>query len=172
MRNRRIGALLLFLGLLWLLYVTLSLDPVRTGLALLLLAGGYWLARSGARGVRGRFTGVVHLMDREHKLEGFDLSCAIADVKIDLSRAIIPAGEHLIRIDGLVGNVDIYVPYDLAVSVNASVRAGALNVMRTERGGAGPGPAGVFETAGYGEAVSKVKIAVTLLVGDVNVRYL
>ena len=139
MRNRRIGALLLFLGLLWLLYVTLHLDPVRTGLGLALLAGGYWLARSGAR---GRFTCVIHLMDREHKLEAIDLSCAIADVKIDLSRAIIPAGEHLIRIDGLVGNVDIYVPYDLAVSVNASVRAGALNVMRTERGGAGSPAAG------------------------------
>jgi len=167
MRNRRIGPLLPFLGLLWLLYVTLHLDPVRTGMALVLLGGGYWLARSGAR---GRLTGVVHLMDREHKLKGIDLSCAIADVKIDLSRAIIPAGEHLIRIDGLVGNVDIYVPYDLAVSVNASVRAGALNVMRTEGGAAGS--RGVFESAGYGEAVSKVKIAVTLLVGDVNVRYL
>jgi lia operon protein LiaF len=155
MRYSWLVAVILLLGLPWLLYDLLHFDPVRTGLAVLLLSTGYWL-------VRGRSTvaGVVHLMEREYHLQDIDLACAIADVKIDLSRAIIPDGEHLIRIRGLVGNVDIYVPYDLEYSVTSAVAVGR----RT--------PKGALLTRGYAEAVSRVKIVIALGIGDVNVRCL
>jgi predicted membrane protein len=152
-RYRWIGILLLLLALLWLLYVLLHLDPARTGLALLLICGGYRLVRSaGMPGRRSTLVGVVHLMDRDYPLHNIALSCAIADVKIDLSRAIIPPGEHVIDIRGLVGDVAIYVPYDLAVSVATRRRT--------------------FVTDGYAGAISKVIIAVSLTVGDIDVRYL
>jgi predicted membrane protein len=176
-RYRQIGALCLLTALLWLLNLLLDLDPVRTGLAILFIAGGYRLMRSGgvepAEGIPGDRTtlvGAVHLMDREYSLQGFRLTCGITDIKIDLSRAIIPPGEHIIAIRGLVGDVELFVPYDLDISVAAGVAVGALNVMG--EAGESPGRRGRYTTRGYAEAVSKVKIAVSLAIGDVAVRYL
>ncbi len=165
MRYRRIGALLIFLGLLWLLDLLLHIDPFRTGLAAVLIYGGYRLIRN-----HRSLVGTVHLLDPEFPFQEIDLSCGITDVKIDLSRAIIPPGEHLITIRGLVGDVNIFVPYDLDVSVVATVAAGALNVMGVGR--AGLGCRGLLTTARYAEAASKVKITVALAIGDVDVRYL
>lgn len=158
MRFRWLWIPLLLLATLWLLYLLLRLDPLRTGLAVLLLYGGYRLVWGS------RLTGVVHLMDREYHLKGIDLSSAITDVKIDLSRAIIPAGEQQITIRGLIGNVDIYVPYDLEVAVTAAVPLGKRSLI--------DGSSGSFVTRGYADAATKVKIAVSLAVGDVTVRYL
>lgn len=167
MRYRWIGAVLLLLALLVLLAVVLHLNPLRAGLACLLLYGGYQLVRSpGAPGPRTTLVGAVHLMDRDYPFQEIALACAMADVKIDLSRAIIPPGEHHITVRGLVGDVAIYVPYDLEVSVEASVPLGRLDLMGDA------GRTGAFATAGYAEARNKVKIAVSLTMGDINVRYL
>ncbi|HYG57399.1 MAG TPA: cell wall-active antibiotics response protein LiaF [Symbiobacteriaceae bacterium] len=148
---------LLLLALLWLLDRLFHLDPLRTGLAALLIYGGHRLVHS-----RRPVVGVIRFMDREYPLHNIDLSGAVADAKIDLSRAIIPPGEHTIHIRGFVGDVDIYVPYDLDVSVAGSVTVGALNIMGTRR---------PLTTRGYAEAVSKVRITVSLGIGDVDVRY-
>jgi predicted membrane protein len=48
-----------------------------------------------------------------------ELWVIIGDVQLDLSEAAIPSGETRIRVYGLVGDVDVTVPPDVALSVTS-----------------------------------------------------
>lgn len=119
---------------------------------------------------RNSLIGDFHLLDNRFELDDMNISYGIGDVKIDLSKAIIPEGESSIVISGFIGDVDIYVPYDLDVSVNASATFGELKVLGYKQGGVNRQIG--LSTKGYDEAASKVKISISTFIGDVEVRYL
>lgn len=60
------------------------------------------------------------MMKQPFDLNDLNVSGFIGDIKIDLSKAMIPEGESTIVISGVIGNVDIYVPSDLEVAVRLS----------------------------------------------------
>jgi lia operon protein LiaF len=114
--------------------------------------------------------GTLHLMNLRYDLVDLNRSAMVNDIKLDLSKAIIPEGESAIVISGLIGDVDIYVPDDLDVSVAATVSAGYLDILGHHQGGVNRQI--MLETKGYEQARRKVKISISLLVGDVGVRQL
>jgi lia operon protein LiaF len=118
---------------------------------------------------RGSLIGNVRL-EEPFELEDMQLSHAVCDVTIDLSKAVIPEGESTIVISSLIGDVDIYVPYDMSVSVGASAAMGDLKILGNKHGGLGCRVH--TETAGYKQSPRRVKISVSLLIGDVDVRVL
>jgi predicted membrane protein len=66
----------------------------------------------------------LHLLGDVHRrgpwqVEDQELWVIIGDVELDLSEATIPSGETRIRVYGLVGDVDLRVPPDVAVSVTS-----------------------------------------------------
>lgn len=115
------------------------------------------------------WVGDLHL-DYQFELKDMTLSCGIGDVKIDLSKAIVPEGETTVDISGFMGDVDIYVPYDLDVSTVVSVTFGNLEILGYKQGGINRQLR--LATKGYEQARRKVKISVSMLIGDVDVRYL
>ncbi len=118
----------------------------------------------------GSLVGNLRLINHQFDLEGLNISYGACDVKIDLSKAIIPEGETTLVISALVGDVDIYVPYDLDVAVTASVTAGNVEVLGTKQGGLN---CHLQKTSpSYSGASRKVKISISMLLGDVDVRYL
>lgn len=119
---------------------------------------------------RNSLIGDFHLLDSRFELSDMNLSYGIGDVKIDLSKAIIPEGESSIVISGFIGDVDIYVPYDLDISVNASATFGELKVLGYKQGGVNRQIG--LSTKGYDQAATKVKVSISTFIGDVDVRYL
>jgi lia operon protein LiaF len=110
------------------------------------------------------------LFNQQLEWTDIQLSYGLGDVKIDLTKALIPEGESAIVISGLVGDVDIYVPYDLDLAVAATVVAGNLEVLGHRQNGINRQVQ--LATKGYKTAPRRVKICVSLLIGDVDVRYL
>lgn len=126
--------------------------------------------RSGGAGpARSALIGNIR-MEGPFELEDLQLSHALCDVTLDLSKAVIPDGESTIVISGLIGDVDIYVPYDMPVSVVSTALMGDLKIL--ERRHSGFGCRVYAATPGFGHAPRRVKIAVSLLIGDVDVRVL
>lgn len=119
---------------------------------------------------RSSIVGDLHLINHRFELEDINLSSGIGDVKIDLSKAIIPEGESTIAISGLIGDVDIYVPYDLDVAVAGSVTLGDLKVLGHKQGGFNRQIN--MATRGYEQADRKVKISASIFIGDIDVRHL
>ncbi|MBW7456975.1 cell wall-active antibiotics response protein LiaF [Paenibacillus sepulcri] len=94
----------------------------------------------------------------------------IGDVHIDLSQAIAAEGEQVITVDRLLGNVTVYLPYDLAVHVDITVYYGSLDVLGRNREGLNPRFR--METANYPQAGRKINLVMSSIIGDMAVRYL
>lgn len=119
---------------------------------------------------RNSLIGDFHLLNSRFELDDMNISYGIGDVKIDLSKAIIPEGESTIVISGLIGDVDIYVPYDLDVSVNATVTFGELEILGYKQGGINRQIS--LATKEYEHASRKIKVSISSFIGDVDVRFL
>jgi lia operon protein LiaF len=119
---------------------------------------------------RNSLIGDLHLTKQRFELDDMNMANGIGDVKIDLSKAIIPEGESTIAISGLIGDIDIYVPYDLEASVAGSVTFGELEVLGNKQSGISRQLN--LETKGYRQADRKVKISVSVFIGDIDVRYI
>ncbi|MGR0118434.1 LiaRS two-component regulatory system accessory protein LiaF [Bacillus halotolerans] len=119
--------------------------------------------------MRSFFIGELLMMKQPFDLNDLNVSGFIGDVKIDLSKAMIPEGESTIVISGVIGNVDIYVPSDLEVAVSSSVFIGDINLIGSKKSGLGTK---VYAASpDFSESKRRVKVSVSLFIGDVDVKY-
>lgn len=119
--------------------------------------------------IKSSFIGDIRLTKERFELRDMNIRNGIGDIKIDLSRAIIDEGETVIVIHGLIGDIDVYVPYDLDVSVQASVTVGDIEVFENRQSGFNRN---IFvESKDYNQSPRRVKIVLSLFIGDLDVRY-
>jgi lia operon protein LiaF len=119
---------------------------------------------------RSSLIGDYHLTSGRFELRQLHIWHGVGDVVIDLSRAIILEEEAFLFVNGWVGDVTIYVPADLPAAVSAEVTVGDLEVFGHRQGGLNRRV--VMTAEQYDDAARKVKIIVSLIVGDVDVRYI
>jgi predicted membrane protein len=165
------GAGLILLGALVLISNLFHIDFGLICWPVFLILAGAWLLlrpsliREGDR-LDVRIFGNVYrsgswsVGDQEHW--GF-----ITDMKLDLTEAELPEGESVIRINSFVGDVDVKVPADLALSIRAN---GFVTDVRFKgnRYGGFMVPVNVA-TEDYGEAVRRMRIDLACFVGDLKV---
>ncbi|SFJ76736.1 cell wall-active antibiotics response protein LiaF [Thermoflavimicrobium dichotomicum] len=175
LQKRKYIRLSCFLGVILLaLLLQLFMQVNAFGLlfSLLFFFVGFHLFRSGSknRDRNKQWIGKFHRLESNYELQDLQISHGFTDVKLDLTKAMISEGEKQIMISGWIGDVNIYLPYDLEVSVDASVTLGKLEVLGREARGFRPHLE--TETPGYAMSKRKVKILVSVLFGDVSVRCL
>ncbi|MFV8826890.1 cell wall-active antibiotics response protein LiaF [Alkalihalobacterium sp. APHAB7] len=118
---------------------------------------------------RSALIGDFRLLSDRYELQDMNIRNGIGDIKIDLSKAIIPEGETVIVIHGWIGDIDVYVPYDLDLSVQAMVTVGDLDILDSRQSGINRNIA--VATKDYKQAPRRVKLVLSLLIGDIDVRY-
>lgn len=123
----------------------------------------------GTPQMKSALIGDLNLMGARFELNEMTIWHGIGDVKIDLSKAIISEGETVLVINGWIGDIDIYIPYDLDVSINATVTIGDLEVLNYKQGGLNRNI--TLSTKDYKLSNRRVKIILSLFVGDIDVRY-
>jgi lia operon protein LiaF len=108
----------------------------------------------------------------EMQYELFDLHAtnAVQSIYLDLSRAIIPEGQTSLTLNGVAGRVYLYLPADLDVSISSSVVFGECEVLGKKKMGIHNHLQVTSQK--YTEANRKVKISISFLLADVQVRYL
>ncbi|WP_249292113.1 cell wall-active antibiotics response protein LiaF [Metabacillus flavus] len=104
-----------------------------------------------------------------YEWQDINIQTGIGDTVIDLSNTVLPKEEAVIFIRGFIGNVQIYIPYELEVSLKHSVMAGAVNVLDYKESRK-MNKTIFLETEAYKDAKEKLKICTSLLVGDIEVR--
>ncbi|OIR61902.1 hypothetical protein BLL41_08120 [Bacillus sp. FMQ74] len=119
--------------------------------------------------LRSFFIGELQMMKQPFDLNDLNVSGFIGDIKIDLSKAMIPEGESTIVISGVIGNVDIYVPSDLEVAVSSAVFIGDINLIGSKKSGLSTKV--YAASTDFSESKRRVKVSVSLFIGDVDVKY-
>ncbi|MEG7355886.1 LiaRS two-component regulatory system accessory protein LiaF [Bacillus inaquosorum] len=119
--------------------------------------------------MRSFFIGELQMMKQPFDLNDLNISGFIGDIKIDLSKAMIPEGESTIVISGVIGNVDIYVPSDLEVAVSSVVFIGDINLIGSKKSGLSTKV--YAASSDFSESKRRIKVSVSLFIGDVDVKY-
>ncbi|WP_306455053.1 cell wall-active antibiotics response protein LiaF [Paenibacillus dakarensis] len=135
--------------------------------------GDYWKEDKWDHGEtvnKSAFIGDVHMGTDYFTLKPTNISQFIGDTVLDLTKAQIPYGETKINISSFIGDVKVFVPNDsdLGVSVSTSSFIGDMKVLDQKRSGF-MSNANV-ENPHYREAGKKLRINVSLFIGDVKVN--
>jgi len=112
-----------------------------------------------------------HYIGGEHwKLEPIGVSTFVGDTYIDLTGAEIPSGDTRINVSTLIGDVSIRLPDDpeVDVAVVASLFFGGAAVLERTEGGLLKSLE--IRTPDYGAGRSQLRIHVSVLIGDVEIK--
>ncbi|HAQ07881.1 MAG TPA: cell wall-active antibiotics response protein [Bacillus bacterium] len=98
-----------------------------------------------------------------------NVQTGIGDTVIDLSMTVLPKGETVIFIRNIIGNIKVFVPYDVEVTVRHSAIIGSAEVFQHEEDRV-LNQSLFLQTAGYELAEQKVKIFTSMAVGNLEVK--
>lgn len=98
------------------------------------------------------------------------LSVAIAEIQIDLTNAFFEEKETILEMHGMIGDIDIIVPEEVGVLVNAHVTIGQIQASG-ERG-AGAMNRLLWRSNHYDTAEHRVILNISYLIADVDVKML
>ncbi|MNM78429.1 hypothetical protein D3C81_903300 [compost metagenome] len=116
------------------------------------------------------FIGDVRIGQDYFQLKPMNISHFIGDTIIDLTKAQIPYGETKINVSAFIGDVKVFIPddMDLGIVANSNAFIGDLKVLTQKEGGFMSSVQA--ESPHYGEASKKVKLVVSVFIGDVKVN--
>ncbi|GAE05717.1 transporter LiaF [Paenibacillus sp. JCM 10914] len=119
---------------------------------------------------KSSFIGDVHMGKDYFQLKPTNISQFIGDTVLDLTKAQIPYGETKINISAFIGDVKVFVPNDtdVGIQVNTNSFIGDMKVLEESRSGF-MSNAGL-ESPYYREAGKKIRITVSVFIGDVKVN--
>lgn len=115
------------------------------------------------------FIGEQRTPEHVYEWNDINIQTGIGDTIIDLSYTVLPKGETVIFIRGLVGRVTVHVPYDVEVSVNHSALLGVADILQQEETRVWNQRL-QLQSDDYDSADQKVKIFTSILVGDLEVK--
>lgn len=117
---------------------------------------------------KNKLVGEYRNFKQGYAIEDINLQTGFGDVSIDLSDTIIPQGETVILIRGLIGNIYLNVPSDIGMSVQTSLLCGKMNLLKDNK--AAYNLTQKYQSVDYKNASRKVKIVISLIVGDIEVK--
>ncbi len=122
----------------------------------------------GHRMNRSTIIGHTELVDEPWALEDGAINVGIGGSVIDLTKAFIKDGETKFNLSGAIGSIELYVPSTLAVDITASLSLGNIDLFNESYSGT-PGSIS-YRSIGYEDAVKRVKINISLNIGEIVVK--
>jgi len=117
-----------------------------------------------------RFFGEERTDDRVYRWRDINIHSLYGDKIIDLGNTILPDDVAVISIRQLIGNIEIYVPYEVEVSIHHSSIFGRASVFGDYNGNL-MNKSLHYETEGYSRnMLPRVKIITSLISGDIEVK--
>lgn len=92
----------------------------------------------------------------------------LGDVKVDLRETEIPLGETVLEISCNIGDIDVRLPEDVDVWIQAHAKMGDVKVFEQRNSGANASL--TYQSVGYEEAERKLKLLLFMKMGDIDVK--
>jgi lia operon protein LiaF len=104
-----------------------------------------------------------------YEWDDINIVAGVGDTVVDFSYTVLPKGEAVIFIRNIVGNIKIFVPYDIEVNIHHTSLAGAADLLEYKQDRSFNQQL-VVKTPGYDQADQKIKIFTSMLIGDIEVK--
>ncbi|QKS71867.1 cell wall-active antibiotics response protein [Paenalkalicoccus suaedae] len=115
-----------------------------------------------------RFIGSDRTSDAAYEWRDINIQGAVGDKVIDLSNTVV-AYDAIVSVRHFLGNITIYVPYDVDVSIHTSLFFGKVTIF-DELDRKLLNESVHYKTEGYADATQRIKIVLSSVSGDVEVR--
>lgn len=154
--------------------ILLLLDHFTLLLGIILISLGLFYAKSKKVQRDDRYIQKQNLMstikwDREPWiLRNMSLWHVVGEVSLDISLAIMEDRECVIVLQGALGDIDIVVPDDIGVQIEANVVFGQIDFNHEKE--AGFMNKRVWKSMNYDVSEQKVKLIISYIVGDIDIR--
>lgn len=145
-------------------------------IALILISLGYFLIQSKKVHRDGRYVQNQTLIesikwDREPwVLKSMSRWSIIGEVRMDLSLALQDESESIVMLQGVIGDIDIIVPEDYGISLEANVLMGRIGI--GEEKDSGMLNKRIWSSENYEITEHKLKLIVSYAVADIKVKIL
>ena len=168
-----LGGILIFVGTLFLIARILDISAWSILWPLALVGLGSWLLirhrhiEPGTT-IRHKLFGDIHRRG-DWQVTHEELRIFIGDIELDMTQAQIPQGETTIRLFGFIGDVDVFIPKGVGVSVSSSALIIDSKVLdrREEKF-----LSTIHATSdNYKTAKKKVRLETTYFIHDVTVKH-
>ncbi len=110
----------------------------------------------------------MRLEEQSWVLHSMSFWHAIGEIRMDMSLAVPEDKETTIVLQGLVGDLDLIVPDDYGIQVEASVLLGQISFRQMKEGGMFHRLS--WRSPNYDECEQKLKLQLFYLVGDIKIR--
>lgn len=118
---------------------------------------------------KNRLFGNQETPSHVYEWNDINILTGIGDTVIDLSLTVLPKGETVIFIRNIIGNVKVFVPYDVDLTLRHSAVVGSAEVFEHEEGRV-LNQSLFVQTPGYDDAEQKIKIFTSMMVGNIEVK--
>lgn len=120
--------------------------------------------------ITNKLFGNQKVINHVYEWDDINIQTGIGDTVIDLSMTMLPLGESVVVVRGLVGNIQLLIPYDVGYSINHSSLTGSLKLFGKEEKLLNQNV--VCYSDNYHEATRKVKIITSISFGDIEVKHI
>jgi lia operon protein LiaF len=104
------------------------------------------------------------------ELKNTSIWSIIGEIQMDLSIALIEEKETTMVLQGVIADVDLIIPEDLAVSVETSVPFGQVSVGQQRE--AGLINRIVWQSPNFDIAEQRVKLNISYIIGDIDIKFI
>lgn len=118
---------------------------------------------------KNKLVGEFRHLEESYILDDINIQTGFGDILIDLSNTIIPEGETVILIRGVVGNIYLNIPSDIGMSLQMSLLFGKMNLLADSKNAFNLTKK--YQSVDYKNSSRKVKFVATLLIGDIEVKH-
>ncbi|WP_068783434.1 cell wall-active antibiotics response protein LiaF [Paenibacillus phocaensis] len=150
------------------------LDHFMLVLAILMISLGYYYAKIRKTQPPGNYVQKQNITssirwDRDPwSLRNTSMWHVLGELDIDLSLAMVEGGHNVLMFQGIVGDVDLVIPEDYGVEIEAFVLFGQIDFGQDKE--TGMLNRLYWKSPSYELRDQKVKIIISYLVGDVDIR--
>lgn len=119
--------------------------------------------------LKQKFFGDEHTPDHSYEWQDVNIQGGFGDRIIDLSQTVLPHDEAVISIRHFVGNLMVYVPYEVEVSIHHSALIGRASIFQYKKSKV-LNQILSYQTEEYRERKPRVKIITSMVSGDLEVK--
>ncbi|HLU23411.1 cell wall-active antibiotics response protein LiaF [Lederbergia graminis] len=119
--------------------------------------------------IRNFFAGNQRIVNEIYEWDDINIQCGFGDTVVDLGMTMLPKGESTVVIRGLVGNIQLLIPFDAAVIINHSTVSGKLKVFEEEETELFNSNV-IYHPNQDESSIRTIKIITNIVVGNLEVR--
>ena len=119
--------------------------------------------------LKQKFFGDETTPNRSYEWNDVNIHGGFGDRIIDLSHTVLPHDEAVISIRHLVGNITVYVPYEVEVNIHHSALIGRVSVFQYKKTKV-LNQVLSYQTENYRSTKPRVKILTSMVSGDLEVK--